>query len=562
MTSSFNGRIGDGTSNVDQVQNQENVGEAYQGVMVELEGRLSNGMEVRVGTLQPNTAQNVREASRGRVGEFFSGLWKGATFPFKVVEKALDVVARTALSTVAAVAIGIPAATTAGVAGLVGGIIGGIEGLDRGEGGKGFKDGFKTGAETGLAVFKMPFNVIGGILRGVGKGMIGLQRCVSPHPMKRLGVDRPTGILHQTVGNTGRTVSDIMNDYRGRINSPLTREKMEQYINMGELVTDAINKLPGDYAGGPIQFEFGGRTEWIKPDTETVRAVSWYLMSKAASTQSGDGSTLEFGRGSMLMNDPGNKLYHFLRSSPKATGRISTHFAERSLSTTNFFKRFHGGGILAAIKKQPLQMGIEDFDSQMPSGKGCLLFDRLTGVTNGQNDPDKPQLFLKWESAGVPLATKLSGHTDGHNPFLALGNMFRSISRDISHTWNFVKSRFDSHAPNARDARREDVHKGRVGEMVFEPFENLINRIHQGDEATSRSVLKEAKKHGVYWIIDYLDNMGDLLKRRLENEVGEVSDGLFNYMQNHAGPDVGIHRRGAEVHVDLNTDYLNPNVEV
>jgi hypothetical protein len=502
-------------------------------------------MQVRVAQPPQQNVTEARTASRSRLGAFFSGAWKVT----KMALKPLEVIARIPLA-VAALGVGV-ATAGAGLAGaVVGGALGAVKGLLPGQSFlKNLKAGALKGADLGVGAIKLPFEVAGRILEAPGN-LGEACRCRATSLPDELTQNNPRGILHKQVG--GQSVEQVMTAYCQSIDSPVTPREMRAYINSGERIADAINMLPEDYDGGPIEIQMGDQTVKVSPNTDTLRALSWYMMSKAASSQSGNGNTLEFGRGSMVMKDPGNKMFKFMKSAPTTYGRISTHFEERSLSPKGFFSRFAKGGILAMIKKQPLQFGVEDFDCKMPSGKGCLLFDRMHG---GEGRQAEQQIFFKWESAGVPTATRLTGHTDGWNPLTALGHGLRSVSRCISHAGNFIKSRGDVVGPDT--SRREAVNKGTVGQMVFTPFTQFIESLGLPD-ATSSSIVRQAKTNGMYWIEDYMSNVARPLPEGVSQAFDATMNGIQTYKRDLAGPDVGIQRRGGEVHIDVSTDYLHP----
>ncbi len=341
-------------------------------------------------------------------------------------------------------------------------------------------------------------------------------------------------------------VGQVMEQYRRNLGSGISRDEMQRYINIGERIAGAIRSLDDDYTGGPIQVTGANGTEYdVSPNLETTRAISWYLQAKAVADNAGNRDPLVLQRGSMVVQDPGGRLFRFLKSAPNTYGRASTHFNERSVSDTATLRSTGIAGALAGLKGQKAQYGIEDFSNRMPSGRGCLVFDQLQG-RNGQ-----PQIYLKWESVGMPSFLGLGTHADQADGWAAkVRNRFLSQFRCLGHTFNFLRSLRGGTRQNW-GVHREAAHKGEP-KTLYEDFGNIMEqaagKLGMGDE-WAQSQQRSAKRYGLYFIVDTLNDTeavpaslrekADILLR----EIGQFSRRMGN--------DLGIERKGAEIHVSL-----------
>jgi len=350
-------------------------------------------------------------------------------------------------------------------------------------------------------------------------------------------------------GNRGLTirpmVAQVMEQYRRDLGSGISHDEMRRYINMGERIVDAIQSQ-NDYAGGPIQVTGADGTEYdVSPNLETTRAISWYLQAKAVADNAGNRDPVVLQRGSMVVQDPGGRLFRFLKSAPNTYGRASTHFNERSVSDTATLRNTGIAGAVAGLKGQKAQYGIEDFSNRMPSGRGCLVFDQLQG-RNGQ-----PQTYLKWESVGMPSFLGFGTHADRTDGWAAkVRNRFLSQFRCLGHTFNFLRSLRGGTRQNW-GVHREAVHKGEP-KTLYEGFRNIMEQaageLGKEDE-WAQSQQRDAKRYGLYFIVDTLNDpeaVPGSLREKADNLLREI--GQFS---RRMGNDLGIERKGAEIHVSL-----------
>ena len=363
------------------------------------------------------------------------------------------------------------------------------------------------------------------------------------------------------------TVGTLMESYRSQLQSKVTNEEMHSYINMGQRIMKAIHDSPD---GKNITINEKGITFNLKSDLETTRAISWYLQAKAINDNASTGANIRepafLNRGSMLMKDPKIKIYNFLNSSSNVYGRASTHFNERRASDIANFKNTGAAGMLAGLTgNQAAQRGIEDFDNKMPSGKGCLLFDKLSSVSGDGT----PALFMKWESMGTPTVFGSGTHADQASGWSGkVDARFGSMHRCLGHTLNFITSRFDSGNKNW-GVRRESANKGET-KKVMSSFKNLLDNISTRigkDENWKKDQLKGAKTFGITSMENTLKEITALIEKqphatgslRDQSEIDQqynlkpVMD-LLMETKSRLGNDLGIERRGDEIHVE---PYMN-----
>lgn len=364
-------------------------------------------------------------------------------------------------------------------------------------------------------------------------------RALSQSPCAGENGFRDGGILSRNPA-----IMERLGVYLDRIDSDLSINEMKALVNTGEHLVNAI--MGNQSQGGIVNLTLGGNTCQIKSDLHTTRAISWYLTAKTAELEVSQNKDLMVTKGSMLMKDPGNKLFDFLNAAPTSYGRVSTHFNERVDST----------------EERPTHRGIEDFDNKFPGGKGCILFNKL------KNN----ELFMKFESAGMPKVFRMSGR-EGATTAEKIGNAFRNLGRCIQHCKNWVVSRFETNA-EGRGVHREHAHKDRAGQMVFEPFKKAMSHLEGIDAGTKdvpKDMIAQAKKDGVAHMADALDNL--LLRavglvdedgkrasfkikagheKSFAEDHGAALDSLEAFLKEQ-GPDFGLQRKGMETHISLET---------
>ena len=353
------------------------------------------------------------------------------------------------------------------------------------------------------------------------------------------------------------TVRDAMLALREHVGGDkrISQDQMLQYIHMGERIALAIEGQD-NYDGGPIIVD--GRE--IKPNLENTRALSWYMQAKGVSDNNAQGNTRPIAmmsKGAMVINDPKGNLFKFMKSSNNTYGRASTHFNERSTGDVANFSNTGFAGMAAGMNKQGAQYGIEDFSTKMPSGGGCLLFDQL----QSSDDNSPPQLFMKWESAGMPTVYGTGTHADDAQGWSAkVKNRYLSQYRCIGHTMNFAKSIAGGHSDGVLAARREAVKKG-LPKAVFNDFKALVADMESAGVITSRTAKdfsKDAKTYGLNEMDFMLNALGNVDMSGLKGAERASFRGRMNNLQNEIdslvddmGEDIGIERKGAEIHASM-----------
>ncbi|GLS26842.1 hypothetical protein [Marinibactrum halimedae] len=376
----------------------------------------------------------------------------------------------------------------------------------------------------------------------------------------QLGAPMENGILSKNVDTPSgqKSIADIMEKYRTDLNSKVSANEMKTYINMGERIVSRLNQLK-DYNGGPLVMSEVGVDETVSPNLDSARAISWFLQAKAVKDNADNShEAILLNRGSMLMEDPDGKLFKFLKSAPNTYGRASTHFNERSEEKAYFRNTGLAGGVINLPNRiknalsnsgkplQAAQLGIEDFSSKFPSGKGCLLFNKL----EDQDNNNQQQLFMKWETAGMPNFINPTGtHADPESGFTGkIYNRFGAFDRCIQHTFNFLKL---GRSGGRWGIHRENVHKGEPKDL-YKRFGDVMKSIEtsQGKHKNwSMNLIAEAKIKGIDFILDVLEGLRDI-----DINKGLPIDRLIKEIigfKDRQGKDLGIRRKGAEVHVQL-----------
>ncbi len=375
-----------------------------------------------------------------------------------------------------------------------------------------------------------------------------------------------SGILSHEIAtkSSGNTpLMQIMQQYAHDIGSNLSAQEIERYINLGEHLVRAItqgrlqedNKLR-------IPQENGGE-HIVQSNLETARAISWYLQAKGVMDHaSPDFDPHLLNRGSMLVADKDSHLFRFLNSAPNTHGRISTHFNERSTSEPATLSNTGVLGKAGSLfsPSATAQRAIEDFSKRMPSGKGNMTFDRL------QEDDGTPLLFLKWETVGVPTALGNVRHVDKEDGFrAALSAQIKTLGRNAAHCVNLVQHSVQKggSGPNW-GIRREDVHRGEA-EPLYNKFKAIVQDAGKMEgKEWGTATIKAGKKKGLYHIKEVLQ---DLEKKytafsHLSDHqtqlagIGTLLEEIREF-EGKMGKNLGINRKGAEIHVSLDMSYLD-----
>lgn len=407
--------------------------------------------------------------------------------------------------------------------------------------------------------------VVGGALKLAGKalGTEAEDRQRIESWRDRLGSEPMEGSIltsgkDVTLGDQTMPLADALDAARGKLGSQVSKEDIVKYVAMGERVVHALSNAPeGSRRDRAELKDIHGQTVGVRANLEVTRAISWYLQAKALVDNTGHGDGAFLKSGAMIAKDPGNKLFDFLASSNNTYGRVSTHMKERSESRpqgadlnvlNTAWKGGFDGMVFAGLGGQPLQYGIEDYENRFPSKGGSLLFDKLK-PSGGAND-EVPELYLKWEEVGTPFAFGGGANSASNSLADNMWNQKDAISRFYQHT----RSAHEDASPEGY--RGEKLTKGPAKEW-FDRFQTEVNALFGIDQKTKDKMLKHVESYGASEMNKALDLLidagnrgtGEVLgneKKRLENLKSD-----FGTWLNSMGPDMGIARKGQEVHVKL-----------
>lgn len=364
---------------------------------------------------------------------------------------------------------------------------------------------------------------------------------------------------------TNRDVLGMLHAHAQAAGTLLQPEEIKKYVALGQRVVDAIrltaqaSSSAQETRSGNAQSTVAGVQRlkvatqagdvMVTPNQEVTRAISWYVAACAALQDVNQPPTSEprvvDGKvvadlsisGSYVFKDPGNAIYNFMQSSPLAYARVSTHFNERSASDLLF------GGYAD-------QRGIEDYQRRLPGENGTILFDKLK---NGE-------MFVKFEAAGVPVypaSKRVDDMGQGRAGFLEVS------ARQIMHSLSYLRTRFVS-SPGME--RKEHVYKGILKLIVHDPFMQVVTAaaklalLEPGVSAKYHAQL--SKEKGLPHLEDTLNRLRTRIDGQAEQSfalkdlkvmLDDTEKGIqdvkerLGMQSNH----LGIVRRGAETHVDL-----------
>lgn len=369
------------------------------------------------------------------------------------------------------------------------------------------------------------------------------------------------GILDKGIPVAGSAhdvkVADLLEDLRITLGGDkrISSQEMQRYVVMGERIVEALNNSSDGKP--PLQATVNGKTVTIPSNVDTARAVSWFLQAKGMVDNADAGRTeVATGKaGSMLIKDPGNKLYNFLSAAPSCYGRTSTHLKAHSENTnaaSGFKQAFAETGVVSALtvsKGGALQRGIEDYSSKLPGGGGTMLFDRIKPDSSGD-----ALLFLKLEPVGTPTSFSFFGrHVDPAEGFSRSVQALASVAgRNVEHGAHLLESIYGKMFKSEEAYRGEKIEKGPT-KAVFKAFEAELEKAGGLSDDDKSDMLTAVKRNGVTGMISAIDNIksraagADGLDPAPFDRIGKDLTALVGKM----GTDLGIDRRGNEVHCTL-----------
>jgi hypothetical protein len=366
------------------------------------------------------------------------------------------------------------------------------------------------------------------------------------------------GTSVQVKGGGSLSVSDFMEDLRvGKLGGDkrISKSEMMTYVAMGERICDAVaNSSDGQ---PPLQTTVNGKSITIPSNIDTARAISWYMQAKALvdnADPSRDPASVG-SSGSMLIRDPGNKLYNFLSAAPSAYGRTSTHLKAHSENAgvkMSFGEAFEKTGIISASPVRSggaIQRGIEDYGSKMPGGGGTMLFDRIKPDSSGD-----PILFMKLESVGTPTSFSFFGrHVDPADGFARSVKGLASVAgRNLSHGVHLVESIAAKHFKSEENYRGEKLDKG-PSKAIYKEFSAALRNADWLSDADKEAIAHTVKTNGATGLLDAVGAIEhraamDGLDAATVKPFQDARDDLVDLVKG-MGADLGLDRRGNEVHV-------------
>lgn len=243
-----------------------------------------------------------------------------------------------------------------------------------------------------------------------------------------------------------------LHQHAQQMKCPLSADDIRHLVVVGQNLALALNtQQHRPEANGALTIG----TCTVRCNRYTARALSWYWMAVACA----EGRPLPT-NGAMVLPDPGQRIYRFIKHGLGTDGRPSTHFNERSLADERL--SFLG------LFKRPKQLGIEDPARRFPGQGGALCCDSVCGGEQGTT----PHLFVKFEAAGCPapwLHAEEGASADEHAAYAV-----HALDRNLQHMLNFGRTRGEREPDSQRIERSEHVHKGTLKERIYEPFMTTV----------------------------------------------------------------------------------------
>lgn len=378
---------------------------------------------------------------------------------------------------------------------------------------------------------------------GQAQTLAGLQPAADLSP---LYVPRPLSLA------TNARVIEMLQAHAKAAGSALSSEQIAGYVALGEHALHAIAQIraPEGQAAAPMPEQLpvaGGLL--LSANLEVMRAISWYVVACAAqqdANRQAAGMDDQIGgktitdltiAGAYVFKDPHHAIYDFMNHYPAVYSRISTHFNERSESPLLAFG-------------QADQRGMEDYEHRLPGEGGTILFDKLRGG----------EMFFKFEHAGMPTMES-AGRLDDQG--LGGASSYEVAQRVGSHAFSFVWTLMYT-APGVE--RKEHVYKGLLESEVHRPFLELVRQAQLlgllDAQDTADQHAKQSKNQGLPHLEQTLARLGARLEESeqapehmelrlslaaLQRRISEAKR-MLGAQSDH----LGIVRRGAETHVDLN----------
>jgi hypothetical protein len=349
------------------------------------------------------------------------------------------------------------------------------------------------------------------------------------------------------MGNIKSSTIDKMETFRATHNPEVSTEDMLSYIKRGaELFT---------------QIQAGTAPE--HPSFKDVLSVSWFTTTAAM-----DGGQ-ELAKGSMRMVDEGGKIHSFLQGFENREP-VDSGLPKSSTAPYERFSSHYNGTSVTGEKmgSNDKQFGIESYENHevFPGGTNCILWNAIKVPGS-----DKTEIFIKFEEKGFPIPTGENIGKTFSNPNLSVGQKIGSVLRDIgrcfAHCTNFLHGRGDTGKVNTTTWKEHTS----TNKDLQNTFKSVMKEIAK-NETLPKEIRKEAKAHidslkektmffgnmetAMTSLADKIssadipDEKGPEISGKLKETAAQFKSGLEAFMDTQGHQDLGMIRKGNEVHIN------------
>lgn len=393
--------------------------------------------------------------------------------------------------------------------------------------------------------------VAAGAIGGLGNGLRAAAELVttfvSGAPQPEFGIIAQTNSTLPQIGSIKPETMGNMEAFRLSHNPGVSSNEMIGYVTRG---AELFQQIQLGTAPNPASFN-------------DVLSVSWFTTTCAM-----DGGQ-ELAKGSARMVDEGGKIDKFLkgfkneepvksglpRSSSSPYERFSSHYNGISVNQDKFSGR------------NDRQFGIESYENRavFPGGTNCILWNAIKVPGS-----EKQEVFIKFEEKGFPIPTDTNIGQILSNPKLSIGQKIGSVYRDIgrcfAHCNNFASSR--GHTGTVSKTQwKEHTSTNKPLETTFKGAMKSILK----NESLSKEIRLAAKENlksltgkemffgqmegALTSIAEEMaksDNSAELTDpiKDIKAMAQSVKNGLDQFMTDNKHEDIGMIRKGNEVHVD------------
>ena len=395
-----------------------------------------------------------------------------------------------------------------------------------------------VGAGVGLGV-----GAIGGLGSGFRAAADHVTTFVSGAPQPEFGINAQTTSTLPQIGRIKPETMGKMEAFRLSHNPGVSSDEMIGYVTRG---AELFQQIQSGTAPNPASFN-------------DVLSVSWFTTTCAM-----DGGQ-ELAKGSARMVDEGGKIDKFLkgfkneepvtsglpRSSSSPYERFSSHYNGISVNSD----KMSGGN--------DRQFGIESYENRavFPGGTNCILWNAIEVPGSEQQE-----VFIKFEEKGFPIPTDANIEKTLSNPNLSMGqkigSVYRDIGRSIAHCTNFLGSRGHTGAVSETQWK-EHTSTNKPLETVFKDAMKSIltnKSLPKEIRLVAKTNLQSLKNKEMFLgkMEGALTSIADqIAKSDISPELTDpikamaqsVKNGLDQFMIDNKHEDIGMIRKGNEVHI-------------